>query len=315
MRACGYTVRSTVRNPSLEEDIRGAVETQTDAGDRLSIIQADLLSGTRWAPAARDCDCIVHLASAIPKNAFESQHSIFLERALTRKVLEVGIREGVRRVVITSSIEAVSQGRGNNGIPSVDESSPTDIFGHDMSDYIRAKTLSERDAWELIEKRGSSTTLTTILPASVLGAELSLRRGQDPSALTALIDLMLKGELYRLPQRGFHIADVRDLVDLYIRALEMEEAAGQRFVATNGFLWAKEIASILRDLGPFAANVPTRTWPYPVARLLSLGRRDRWRSPWNVGAHPDLRPTKAVGLLGWSPRPPSSAVIDSALMR
>lgn len=54
----GYTVRSTLRNPALEEDIRGAIETQTDAGNNLSFIQADLLSGTRWTSAARDrCAC------------------------------------------------------------------------------------------------------------------------------------------------------------------------------------------------------------------------------------------------------------------
>jgi nucleoside-diphosphate-sugar epimerase len=39
---------------------------------------------------------------------------------------------------------------------------------------------------------------------------------------------------------GFEIVDVRDLVDLHIRAMTDPEAAGQRYIASSGYMWMKD---------------------------------------------------------------------------
>ncbi len=54
----GYRVRTTVRNSSREPQVRADIATQLDAGDRLEVVQADLLSDDGWSqavPAAASC--------------------------------------------------------------------------------------------------------------------------------------------------------------------------------------------------------------------------------------------------------------------
>ena len=59
----GYRVRTTVRNPARERDVHAAVESQGDAGSRLTVHQADLMSDEHWAHAIEGCDYVLHVAS------------------------------------------------------------------------------------------------------------------------------------------------------------------------------------------------------------------------------------------------------------
>jgi len=43
---------------------------------------------------------------------------------------------------------------------------------------------------------------------------------------------------------GFGVVDVRDLVDLHIRAMTTPAAANHRFIASGDFLWFADIARI-----------------------------------------------------------------------
>ena len=48
------------------------------------------------------------------------------------------------------------------------------------------------------------------------------------------------------------------------------EAAGERFIAAEPFLWMSQVAGILRDqLGPAAKKVPTRTVPNLLVRAMA----------------------------------------------
>ncbi len=50
----GHNVRTTVRDLSREPEVRAAVAPQTDAGDRLSVLAADLRSDDGWDKPLRD---------------------------------------------------------------------------------------------------------------------------------------------------------------------------------------------------------------------------------------------------------------------
>ena len=77
---------------------------------------------------------------------------------------------------------------------------------------------------------------------------------------------MLNGSLPRYPRIGFCVVDVRDVVDLHIRAMVAPEAASQRFIAASDWMWMGDVARTLRDaLGPRAAKAPTRPMPASVA--------------------------------------------------
>jgi nucleoside-diphosphate-sugar epimerase len=56
---------------------------------------------------------------------------------------------------------------------------------------------------------------------------------------------MVSGKMHGIPRIGLEIVDVRDLVDVHIRAMTSPQAAGQRLLATGEFLWMREVACTL----------------------------------------------------------------------
>ena len=303
----GYTVRATIRNLSRESSARYSIAKQIDAGDRLSFFAADLLGDAGWDLAINGSDFIIHVASPMPTGEYKKTDVVRPAREGTLRVLKAGIRAGVQRVVLTSSLQAALPSITYNGVP--DETVWSDLSSKNTQDYTRAKTLAEQDAWAVMRQQNSSTTLTAILPGMIQGPIL----GTDYSGSVDLIARLLKGKIPRYPRIGFSIIDVRDLADLHVRAMESAEAAGQRFVAASDFLWLGEIAHILRErFGARAAKVPTQALPDFVVRLLAYVSADlRFIAP-NLGKRTDFTSAKAVRTLGWHARPAIDAIVDAA---
>ncbi|HTF42877.1 MAG TPA: hypothetical protein VK641_03205, partial [Terriglobales bacterium] len=154
-----------------------------------------------------------------------------------------------------------------------------------------------------------STELTSILPGAVFGPILMA----ENSGSVEIIRRLLKGRPGAVPRLGFWVVDVRDLADLHIRAMTAPEAAGQRFLAAGDFLWMEEIARTLRSkLGSRAAKTPTRRLPdFMVRLMLPFMPRLRPLAPL-LGRKFALTPEKARRVLGFSPRPATTTVIDCA---
>src|ERR1700755_487805 len=63
----GHDVRTTVRNVARESAVRATVERAgVDAGDRLTVVAADLGSDDGWAEAVDGCWGVLHVASPFP---------------------------------------------------------------------------------------------------------------------------------------------------------------------------------------------------------------------------------------------------------
>jgi len=115
------------------------------------------------------------------------------------------------------------------------------------------------------------------------------------------------------PKLGFNVVDVRDTADLHIRALTQAQAGGERFVASAGFMWIREIAECLkRGLGPDGARVPTREVPSAIVRFMSLFDREVRSITPELGRKKAHSGKKAKDLLGWDPRPMDVTILDCA---
>jgi dihydroflavonol-4-reductase len=154
-----------------------------------------------------------------------------------------------------------------------------------------------------------SIELTSILPGAVFGPILTA----EDTASVEIIRRLLQGRPPAVPRLGFWVVDVRDLADLHVRAMTSPEAAGQRFIAAGDFMWMEDIARTLRSkLGSHAAKTPTRRLPDFVVRLmLPFMPHLRTLAPL-LGRKFALTPEKARRVLGFSPRPATTTVIDCA---
>ena len=303
-----YVVRTTVRNLSKESEVRARLEPLVDAGDRLTVLAADLRSDDGWEQAVQGCDYVLHVASPFPlAQPKDPDELIVPAREGTRRVLKAALEAGVGRVVVTSSVAAVRGSVDNSSVPLTEEDW-TDLDSQDITPYTRSKTIAERAAWDLVKERGETEKLAVVNPGAILGPVL----GDDRSPSLELVNRLLKG-MPGAPRIGFSIVDVRDVVDLELKAMTAPEAGGERFIAVARFQWMSEVAAVLRDrLGPAAAKVPKRAVPNFVVRAMGIFDPAVRSIAGQLGQKVELSSAKAESLLGWKPRPLEETIVDCA---
>jgi dihydroflavonol-4-reductase len=116
-----------------------------------------------------------------------------------------------------------------------------------------------------------------------------------------------------VPRIGWGIVDVRDVVELHMRAMNSPKAPGQRFIANSDFLWLKDVAQILREeLPDKAAKVGTRTLPNFVVRMGGLFNYEMKQLAASLDDKPLFSAAKAERILDWTPRTAREAVVATA---
>jgi dihydroflavonol-4-reductase len=303
----GYSVRTTVRSLSKEAQVRAAVGSEVDPGDRLSLLAADLTRDEGWADAVRGCDYVLHVASPFPpKQPKDPDELIVPAREGTLRVLRAGLDAGVKRVVVTSSVAAIRLPDGSEPRP-LDERDWTDPDSPGLTPYLRSKTIAERAAWDLVRDRGEQDRLAVVNPGAILGPVLN----DDLSYSLQAVQRLLEG-VPGAPKLGFSVVDVRDVADLEIRAMTTPEAGGERFIATTQFLWMAEIGAVLRErLGERASKVPTRTLPNVLVRGMALFDPGIRSVVGGLGKRTELSSEKARTSLGWTPRPVEDTIAET----
>jgi dihydroflavonol-4-reductase len=309
----GWRVRATVRNLAREGELRTAVARETDAGDRLEVVAADLTSDEGWPRALAGCQYVLHVASPFPAAQPRDEDELIRPaREGTLRVLRSAVAAGVKRVVLTSSVAAIAYGhpadRYRANSPPMTEADWTDVNGPHVTPYAKSKTLAERAAREFIAREGGATELVSVNPTGIFGPTLT----PDIGTSMIIIERLLKGALPGLPNIGLQVVDVRDTADLHLLVMTAPGVAGGRFAATSDFYWFHEFAALLRKAVPdLAGKVPTRRlpdwlitpvgWFDPQARAISgeLGRVRRTSDA-------------AARALGWKTHPTLETLADSA---
>ena len=304
----GDAVRTTVRDSSREQEVRDMLAAEVDAGDRLSVVQADLSSDEGWAEAVAGCDYVLHVASPFPPvQPKDPDELIVPARDGALRVIRAALDAGVKRIVMTSSVAAIR----NTGTPSTGphtELDWSDAANTKLTPYTRSKTIAEQAAWDLVRERDAADRLAVVNSGAILGPVLSKHRSYS----LEVIERMLKG-MPGVPRLGFSFVDVRDVADLHIAAMAPPQAGGERFIATQEFLWMSDVAKILRDeLGPEAEKVPTRTVPNLLVRAMALFDPGIRSVVGGLGQKETYSNEKARDKLGWSPRPLNQTVADCA---
>jgi nucleoside-diphosphate-sugar epimerase len=303
----GYAARTTVRNLAREPQVRAMIGSQVEAGDRLSVLQADLTSDAGWQQAVDGCDFVLHIASPFPSSQPKDPDELIVPaREGTLRVLRAALEAGAERVVVTSSVAAIRGGGPQDRPLTEDDWSNPD--NTDLTPYARSKTIAERAAWDLVGERGEAERLAAVNPGAIIGPVL----GDDRSYSLQSIGRLLEGTP-GVPRLGFSFVDVRDVADLQIAAMTAEAAGAERFIATAGFRWLSEVAEVLRaNLGDDAAEVPTRKVPDLLVRALAVFDSELRSVTGDLGKKAVYSNEKARSVLGWTPRPIEESIVDCA---
>jgi nucleoside-diphosphate-sugar epimerase len=314
--AAGHTVRTTVRSLQRESEVRRMLkQAGADPADRLRFFAADLTADEGWPEAVAGCDYVLHVASPFPANVPKDENELIIPaREGALRVLRASRDAQVKRVVLTSSFAAIGYGQAPQAAP-YNETNWTNPNGEGATPYVKSKTLAERAAWDFIAREGRGLELSVVNPVGVFGPVL----GPDYATSILLVQRMMDGALPGCPRLCFGAVDVRDVVDLHLRAMTNPAANGERFLAVAGdFMWMVEIAKILKThLGEAAKRVPTRELPNWIVRLASLKDPAIKQILPELGKAKNATSEKARSMLSWAPRSNEECVVATAesLMR
>jgi dihydroflavonol-4-reductase len=304
----GYDVRTTIRSLSREQDVRDAIAgTGIEAGARLTVLAADLMSDAGWAEAVAGCRYVLHVASPFPPvQPKDPDELIVPAREGALRVLRAALDAGVERVAMTSSIAAIRPDRLSSEAAPFTEADWTNGDDPSRTPYVRSKTLAEQAAWQHVRSVGAADRLAVINPGAIIGPALS----KDHSYSLQAIQRLLSG-MPAAPRLGFSFVDVRDVADLHIRAATDPAAGGERFIATDRFMWTFDVGAVLRQrLGDAAGKVPTRIAPNVMVRALSLFDGSIRSVVGELGKQSWFSSEKARSSLGWTTRPLEDSIED-----
>ncbi|MEO0581028.1 MAG: aldehyde reductase [Bacteroidota bacterium] len=304
----GYEVVGTLRNPNRIDSIQEAIAKHTQHTNRLSFVQAELMDAESWKQAMKGIEYVIHVASPISTTTPKEENEMIIPaREGTLNVLRAATEAGVKRVVITSSVAAISYNDARGSNAKFTEEDWTDIANPSVNAYIKSKTLAERAAWDFVRQQAGAPELATVNPSLVLGPVLE----KDFGSSAVLVKRLLDGSFPALPKLGFPVVDVRSVADLHLLAMEKEEAAGERFIAGGEFMWMEEIAQILKEAYP-DRKVPTGKLPNFLFRLMSLFDAQTRSVLGELNTPRPVDISKAQNLLGWKPISEKEAIVATA---
>jgi nucleoside-diphosphate-sugar epimerase len=306
----GYQVRGSIRNLAKADQVRATLAKAGADPTGLEFVALDLLKDDGWEEAARSCRYLIHTASPfvleMPKDKMD-----LIRPAIegTERAINAGLKAGVERIVITSSMAAIAYGHDRARTAQFTDADWTVLEGRGVNAYTESKTRAERRAWAMMKAAGREGDLVSINPSGIYGPLLD----NDPGTSVALIQRLLKGGLPAAPRFIFPIIDVRDVAAAHVAALTTPNAGGRRIPMGEGAVSMMEVANIMRRRFPErAGKLPRFQMPDWGVRLFALFEPQVRDNLGELGAARRLDSSPAVALLGRSLIRPEPALIASA---
>jgi dihydroflavonol-4-reductase len=226
-------------------------------------LKAETVMGELQDPASLDkaicgCDTIFHVAADYRlwlRNPAEMYRS---NVDGTRAIIEAARKNGVRRVVHTSSV--ATMGFTSNGHPA-DEDSPvslSDMIGH----YKRSKFMSEQIALEA--GRSGNLHVVVVNPTTPVGEQ-----DVKPTPTGRIIVDFLKRKFPAYVETGLNLVDATECARGHVAALE-KGRSGERYILGGENLTLKQILDKLADI----TGLPSPRVKLPYAFAFAAGAVD-----------------------------------------
>ncbi|KAI8976326.1 NAD-P-binding protein [Trametes punicea] len=265
----GYAVQGAVRTVGKADDMASWLTQKYPAvaSRYQSFIVPDITVEGAYDEAVKGTQAIVHTASPVDHSMEDPQGLIHPAvdgtLSLLKSALAAGCAPTVKRIVITASTGSIASTEAPARTYTEDDWNDASVEWVDREGknapgeikYNAAKTLGERAAWKFLEdnKDTASFDLCVLQPSWVHGpiANDTLPSPEKLSPTSLLLWYMVfvvppPPQAY--PDWIWNYVDIRDITEMHIKALEVEEAGGQRFVANSEQTTWEECVNIVKRL-------------------------------------------------------------------
>jgi dihydroflavonol-4-reductase len=215
----GADLRLLVRSSSNLKNLEG-LKAETATGD--------LRDAASLEKAISGCDTVFHVAADYRLWVRDPREMYRSNVEGTRSILEAARKNGVKRVVYTSSVATI--GFTGNG-QAADEDSPVslaDMIGH----YKRSKFMAEQIA---LEAGRSGLSVVTVNPTTPIG-----EHDVKPTPTGRIVVDFLKRKFPAYVETGLNLVDATECARGHIAALEKGKP-GERYILGGENLTLKQI--------------------------------------------------------------------------
>ncbi|QRW12684.1 NADPH-dependent methylglyoxal reductase GRE2 protein [Ceratobasidium sp. AG-Ba] len=243
----GYDVTTTVRSENKTTYLRDKFSEAVSSGQlKFAIIEDITLPGAYdKVLTANSFDSVIHTSSPVVFEANDVKKDILLPAIQGTTELLKAVKAHaptVKRVVITSSIVAIvdfSKGNRPGYVYSEKDWNPITFEQSELNarfGYAGSKKYAEKAAWDFVETERPGFDLVTICPPMVYGPIAQEVKSMASLNLSSKkFYSIFNGEEKELTNDLFwQWADVRDVAEAHVAAVEKPEAGGQRFFVTAG---------------------------------------------------------------------------------
>ena len=208
-------------------------------------------------------DAVIHTASPFHFNITDRKKDLLNPAIVGTTGILKAIKANaptVKRVAITSSFAAIVNPNKHVKTYSEEVWNPLDMeeaLSNDASAYRGSKTFAEKAAWEFVEKEKPNFQISTLNPPLVFGPIVNYLNSLDAvNTSNQRFRDMMQGKMKDglTPTGTFIWTDVRDLAEAHVKAIEVPEAAGKRFLITAGNFSNKDLADTIKEAFPDLAD-------------------------------------------------------------
>lgn len=210
-------------------------ENKSLAGLPLQRVQGDVLDSAALAELAQGCEVLFHLAALI---SIQGGMDGLVRRTNvegTRKVLEISLQEGVRRVVYFSTFHVFSEFPADEPL---DETRPL-AFRHRMA-YTQTK--AEALDFALRFSRENNLEVVALCPTGVLGPF-----DYAPSLSGQMLLDFYRKKIPMLVPGGVDWVDVRDVADAALAAIQ-KGRSGEAYILSDRYASVAELAQLIGNI-------------------------------------------------------------------
>jgi dihydroflavonol-4-reductase len=294
----GAHLRLLVRTSS---DLRNVADLQAER------VEGDLRDVKSFENALAGCDALFHVAADYRLWVRDPEQMYRSNVEGTRSLIEAAHRQGVRRIVYTSSV--ATMGFGSNGTLA-DESSPVSLADM-IGPYKRSKFMAEQVAFDAAK---SGVDVVVVNPTTPIG-----ERDLKPTPTGRIVVDFLKKKFSAYVDTGLNLVDATECARGHVQALE-KGRAGERYILGGENLTLKQILDRLAAI----TGLPSPRVKLPYVFALAAGVVDETVTGRILGREPRatidavrmgrkkmfITSAKAERELGWRAVP-----VDAALRR
>jgi dihydroflavonol-4-reductase len=288
--------------------VRPSSDLRNIEGLNADRVIGDLRDAASIAKALSECDFVFHVAADYRLWVRDPDEMYRSNVDGTRGLLEAARKQGVRRVVYTSSV--ATMGFTSDHTTVADEASPVtlaDMIGH----YKRSKFMAEQVA---VDAAKSGVDVVIVNPSTPIG-----ERDIKPTPTGRIVVDFLKRKFPAYVETGLNLVDATECARGHMQALE-KGRSGERYILGGENLTLKQILDRLAAI----TGLPSPKVKLPYFFALATGVVDEMVTGRLLGREPRatidavrmgrkmmfVSSAKAERELGWRPGP-----VDGALRR